>query len=703
MAYVQRRIPPRLDKNRVTMTFGDLRGVDFRQEETAENRTPNSVNMMRNAKGEWETHTGFFVIGTFPAEADKTAPVCYGCEKFSYIVNGKIVTKVVLHAGDKLYTWDNYQEENNTFSPANLTCIFGAGSQKMNRKIAKYAIFDNKLLIVDGQNYLVYDGTNVKNVYENAFIPQTWRGKEPNGAGGTKYQQVNLLQPKFMEGFIGDGTSTVYQLSLTKLDSTKVEARIKNGTAERTVKEGAGLSVDREKGIVTFQTAPEKPNIAGTDNVFILAAKTTEKYQETICNCNEMLVFDNRIFLTGNADKPNNIYWCGYNDFSYFGEIMYSDKAGTGSAPVRALQLLSADSFLSIKDDTAQDGSYTVWQPIETNENYNNKVYVGKQGNGTLGVLSNHTHTVFIDDNLFLSNNGLNAVSRNLNISNERNIEHRSTLIDGKLLLEDLQKATMEQFGNNLYILLPNGNCYVANGLAKCSDISPYIEYEWAFLQNIGTWRGQYLRYVDENGTTTNPPEPSGAEGGVRTQHVLDEYIGGVFESATFLRTLGDKELYFGGVGVLCKFHFDKLRMDSVSELQATSYHFNGRHIGDYVDTSFSWFQASNRYKKLINYWNDLYLTSRAQSCAQVVFRTENTFISDSKVLEFNSGYFDFNNIDFDSLTFNTLDNVSFALKKLKAKLFRKLQVRVRSAAIFRPIAFQSMVFEAEIIRKKLK
>ena len=660
MAYTPRTQVTSKNKTTVSKQFGPIIGVDFRTDECADTRTPNSVNMYRGKGGEWETHPGFRKIITLPNNDDGSIPVCYGIYKFIYTSDDEEITKVLIHADNRIYVWNNYP---NNATAEDLTLI--NSGKPVNKSPAKWITFGKYLVILSQGKFYKYDGTTFSYVSTDAFIPQTYVGKDPNGANGTAYQALNWLSQSFIEGFVGDGTSTSYYLGLKNIQGVTKAYSVSNGVKTTLTVS----SVDTEKGIVKFSSAPPKPDITGTENIYIEAKINQDEFNKNakiITNCSEMMVFDNRIFLTGNPEYPNNIYWCGYNDFTYYAENMYSDKAGKGSEPIVGLQMLSADKFVSIKKDTSQDGSYCVFIPDETNEI---KTYIGQQANARMGTYNRNSHCVFMDDNVFLSSNGLNAISRSLSISNERNIEHRSTLVDNKMLMENLESGYIEQFDGRLYILFPeSGHIYIADALLKNQDVSVYTEYEWAYLENIGIY--------DEND---------------------------VFHPARFLKTLGDKELFFGGYGYVCMFNFDMLSVNSVSELQTEAYSFNGRHIGDYVDTAFSWFNYSNRFKKLIRSYNDLYMKAKSRSNIQIVFRTEKSFISGSKVINFNSGYFDFRDFDFEDFTFNTLEQVSFALRKLKAKKFRRLQVRIRSAKVNRPFAFKAMVFDAEILNKKIK
>ncbi|MFQ7281696.1 MAG: hypothetical protein ACLRP7_05305, partial [Christensenellales bacterium] len=108
------------------------------------------------------------------------------------------------------------------------------------------------------------------------------------------------------------------------IDAAPVKATV-NGE-EKT--EGVDFTVNREEGKITFNTAPPVPDTAGQDNVVITASKTVEKYAPSILHCTVATVFDNRIFLAGNPDTPNTIYFSQLNDPTYFGELTY-EQVGT--------------------------------------------------------------------------------------------------------------------------------------------------------------------------------------------------------------------------------------------------------------------------------------------------------------------------------------------------------------------------------------
>lgn len=93
-------------------------------------------------------------------------------------------------------------------------------SNMANHKSVSF-VFNNNLYILDGTNYLVYDGETIGNVEENAYIPTIYINGIPDGANktlGTEYKQRNMLTPYFKQTYIADGETKEYQLAVANLD-----------------------------------------------------------------------------------------------------------------------------------------------------------------------------------------------------------------------------------------------------------------------------------------------------------------------------------------------------------------------------------------------------------------------------------------------------------------------------------------------------
>ena len=645
MAYITRKTPADTAKTKTELVFADIKGVDFRKEDTGERRSPDSVNMYRDKSGAWITHPGFRRLGDFEG-------VCYGMYRFK--------EKVLLHIEDKLYIWENFPTE---FTLSDLKEIRSGFPQRKVKAVA----FGGRLIFADG-SLACFDGDAAGSLCDDAFVPQTWMSKAPDASVGEAYQQRNLLTSYFVEGFVSDGSSKKYVLSLKELDSDEISAWSVSGDKKTEYKEGEDFTADRSAGTVTFSSALPLPDITGIENVYIKAAKRAQR-ADKLLKCEEIIAFDGRLFLSGSESESNAISWSGVGDASYFGEIMYTDQAG-GENAAKALQILPDGNLLCIKQ--SGDRAISVWSAKDTGIDKLSETYVGVTGNSTKGTFSPFSHTVFVDDNVFMSENGLSALSKNLNVAYERAIEHRSTLIDAKLMTEDLKNVHMAEFGGYLYMLFPSGHIYIADSSQKTTSVSSCTEYEWAYLSDIGVYKGQY------------------AQG--------EECIGGEFSPALCIYAFSDEHLLFGGDGFVCMFNFDILK----NSAPAHAYHFNNRSINEYVKTPFSWFSHMSRYKKLNGRFNSLYLMSGSAFGAKIMYRTDRLFFSSKRAFEVQSSIFDFGAFDFGDMDFSTYEQQSVSLKKIKAGKFRRLQLLLQSRGFKRPLAVHAVFLEAAVLDKKI-
>lgn len=229
-------------------------------------------------------------------------------------VYGDYKGKTVIAHGTKLYTQIN---NDNPIEIYNSLTDSGAF----------FFVYNGILYMLNGYEYIQYDGVTVKNV--EPYIPKVSINRKPDGTDSTVNESWNLLGSGFTDQFNGDGTATKYKLSFDNLDSTTVKAKVNNVE----IVEGNGLTVDRTTGEITFTTAPSK----GQNNVLITAYKTFTDNVSNVLKCTKAIEFSNRVFITGNKDLPNYYWASGVNDnvdASYFPTkykyaIRGSDKAVT--------------------------------------------------------------------------------------------------------------------------------------------------------------------------------------------------------------------------------------------------------------------------------------------------------------------------------------------------------------------------------------
>jgi hypothetical protein len=219
---------------------------------------------------------------------------------------------------------------------------------------------------------------------------------------------------------------------------------------------------------------------------------------EALNGCTKAAVYDGRVFLTGNGELPNTVFYShrnltGANDPAYFGIYNYFND-GVGNTP--NVDLLSTPSYLMvIKSDTVQDGSVFYHVGMENTDEFSAdllpRIYPSTQGAAGLGSagkpIPSRLSCNFLDDAVFLSKRGLEGVSKET-VNLERTIQHRSSNIDRLLIKEDLSKATMAEWKGYLVICC-GGKMYLADSRYFIQHPDGSYQYEWYYLEGLGTYK----------------------------------------------------------------------------------------------------------------------------------------------------------------------------------------------------------------------
>ncbi len=440
----------------ITRNYNNFRGVDFSNNNVSFSRSPDLLNMWRDYQDSdcIQTRPGMKLLNTFNNKI---------LGLFFYVKDD--MQHVLVHVGPKLLKWDNYPS-----TPAETQELYTS----MNIKESRSFVFDNILFIMDGINYLEYDGETLKKV--EGTIPMTSYYKNPDGSTSIDeetdrdlvYQPINCLTSLRKNAFFGDGKSDKYQLDAQELDSASkylMEAMINN------VKkiENVDFTVDREKGIVTFNEIPEKDS-----EVVITYSKTGKDYLNRILNCTLLCEFDNRIFFSGNPNYPNSVFHSELNDPRYVRDTAYYE-CGLNLAQVKAI--IPGNNVLWVLKDLEQNSSSLYYLTPTLDSTYN-KIYPSVNGSISLGCVSCGIN--FNDDIVFFSNKGLEGIS-NSSLYSEQILQHRSSLVDPKMISElGYKDVKLAEYKGYLLCLI-NSHIYLADSRKKFQNNSNDIEYEWFY------------------------------------------------------------------------------------------------------------------------------------------------------------------------------------------------------------------------------
>lgn len=619
-------IPSFTPKTPKTRVYSDFRGVDFTSDSTrvSLNRSPNCVNMYKDYKSSLgqaiETRPGFTNLLELGNEI-------YGIH---FVKDSSL--KVLVHSGTELLLWSNYPEKQ---LKKNMQVLFSNMAETKSRSF----VYNNKLYINDGKNYIFYDGSKVKSVDEIAFIPTTTIARSPSG-GGTLYQPVNLLQSKRKNSFLANGTDKVYTLDCSGLDSEKVTATV-NGVSKV---EGTDFSVNRVTGVITFTTAPKAPSTAGQDNVVITFSKTVADYSNRIKKCLLSCIFDNRVFFSGNNSYPNAIFNSMLNDPTYISDLAYYQD-GSDNIPITSI-LRVGDSILVIKSDDQQDSVVYYHTPEDIkNDDTEETIYPTKQGLAGIGCISMWGSKNFLDEPVFISKLGLECFTK-LNLGLERSIEHKSSMVDTKLVNEpNLENIYLEQWRGYLLCLI-NGHIYLADNRQKyLNKGTQQQEYEWFYWDNIG------------------------------------DVVNNEFKKAVILKNYDDN-LFFGTEnGIIAKF------TDRV-------YNDNGRIIYSQWETPFDCFGSENHVKTTNKRGGIANFKAIPGSICKLKERIDKS--QEKEITRFVAGGFSYTDFKYEDFSYNTSQKMS-VIYKIKEKKWTNISLIFYSDELNKPFGIFDAVLEAFI------
>lgn len=422
----------------VYRNYSNFRGVDFsnRKDEISLQRSPDALNVWKNYKNSTgnciETRPNLELVKTYE-------DTIYG---FFIFDGNKIV-----HSGTNLF-------KNDTMIYSNMA-----------EHESKFFIYGKELYIKDGTNYLVYNGTNCTQV--EGYIPTTSISRAPAG-GGMIYEDVNLLTGIRKNQFTGDGTSKDFYLDVESFDADYTPIVWVNGTKT------TDFTANASKGIISFKTAPSKPATDGQDNVIIQFKKTVPEYKDRITKCTLLEMFDNRVFFSGNPDYPNMLWHCALNDPTYCRDLDYYTE-GVDDGAIKAL--VAGNNALWVMKEPSQTNT-TIFYHNPTIDDTEGKIYPSSHSSISTGCVS--TGINFFDDICFFSERGLEAISGD--VTTEQVIQHRSTLVDNKMLNENKYKNVKLAEWEGYLLAFVDKRVYLADSRNMVTN-NNHREYEWFYWE----------------------------------------------------------------------------------------------------------------------------------------------------------------------------------------------------------------------------
>ncbi len=307
-------------------------------------------------------------------------------------------------------------------------------------------------------------------VSETAFVPTTTIAALPTG-GGTSLEAVNLLTPKRINTFAGNGSATQFYLDAQEIDEGEVTVTVGGEKV-------AVSSVNRKTGVVTLASAPVNAN--GAANVVITFSKTVKGNADKINKCRFAGLYggknDTRVFLSGNPEEPNCDWQSGLFDPTYFPDTGYTRVGSDASAIVGYVR--QYESQLVIKEGGGQEA--TQYLRTFLMDETGKAAYPLKQGAQGAGGLAFRSFAALGDTPLFLSRDGVMGVFGTA-VTEQRSIRGQSRAVDARLTAESGLQDACAVVWRDKYYLAVSGRCYVADGRVYRADGSP----EWYYWDNF--------------------------------------------------------------------------------------------------------------------------------------------------------------------------------------------------------------------------
>lgn len=437
--------------SRSMLVIDEFHGVDFTNSPTNvdEKKSPNAPNMIRDVPGKVRKSMGWHTVKQY---SDRINGVHFRRED----------TDGLVHSGTKLYKGDD-----EVYSEAN-----DERSQSWQ--------FGENLYIVDGKALLTYDGTDVKLTSTAAKIPTLTIAKSPTG-GGTPFEDLNLIQPAFIELFAGTETDKVYSMTFSGLDAVVLVEKLQSNGTWKTLSAGTDYTADLAAGKVTFTTAPGKSPITGEDNVRITASRLVAGYADRINKCRFGTLFGvngaaDRLFLSGNPDFVNYDWHSGQNDPTYWPDTGYS-VIGTEKSAIVGYSIIN-DRLATHKDDQADGRNVVIRQGDLVDSEAVFPVVNTLQGQGAVATYS---FAYLVNEPLFLTKLGVYAITAQ-DITGEKYAQNRSFFVNGKLLKEENLQEAFAFVYKDLYWLCINGVAYILDGLQplQTDKSMPYSTRQYA-------------------------------------------------------------------------------------------------------------------------------------------------------------------------------------------------------------------------------
>ena len=492
--------------------YDKLRGVDFSTDPgmIAQERSPWAPNLVSGPGGYPEKRPGWRTVGTLEGAV-------YGL--YSGRIGGEDV--FLVHSGSTIYRWKPYDP---SFAPVSLKTGVKEGYSTGFAYGEKIYILTGAEYLVCGMfGDSGSETLQIVTAGSIARVPTIVISAGESG-GGTPLEPANLLTDRRKVSYLCTGNEDLLVLPEKRVMAAGLTVRIKNQStgewAEKTYssvssvspvsqstvelrykeykndlgqdEEGLSFSawynihyvkakgtnwernasftgdmgINTGYGVVWLSNSQKNAlwdaTGSGVDNLEIEYRKAAEAGKDdlsTLNACDTFGLFENRVFLTGNPDKPAYDWHSGPDDPTYFPDTGYA-KVGAGGSAIMGYRAVGSAQAI-IKAESRQDASVYLRTAAKLGEE---TVFSLRQGVSGQGAIAKRAFANILDDPLFLTRNGVYAITSNL-VTEERTLAGRSRFLDPRLTREQNLEQAVGCGWNGMYLLsMTDGNVYLLDG-----------------------------------------------------------------------------------------------------------------------------------------------------------------------------------------------------------------------------------------------
>lgn len=486
-------------------SYSQLRGVDFSSDpsDVDSQHSPDCLNMISDNGGNpikrrgWET----VLFAEEGASIDNLWTFTLNNERrILYTSDDNVKELIVTHGEEEDYNTATYE------SGEHLGGLITTDNKKLGFRIQTVPSETNTgydgFLILDATvvNTVLYiygePGQPLESERIEAYAPTILIARHPTQGGGVVYEDINMLTRQRSEQFIASSTDKKFTVS------SQVHPYMDYAVYYRSSVDGEWI-LDSSATVsgATFTIASAHPSIPNVDNIKITYYATGDGKADNVLNCKVAANYSKgtqeQIFVSGNDDCPQYVYYSSLGNPTYFPENNYLYIGGSST---KTMGFLNIGEYLAVvKEENSGDSTiFLIYQTSFQTSSISNTdsttgtttstttteyTFAVKRATSGIGAISKYCFGVLNDEPMFLSGRGVYGMT-STSLTSEKIVRNRSLYVDKKLTNEKNLDKAISVIYNGYYILCVNDKAYVFDGRHKVSDkrnntTYAYESYYW--------------------------------------------------------------------------------------------------------------------------------------------------------------------------------------------------------------------------------